>query len=269
MAKGFKHGSGGSSVTTSLNFKVVGGTSSPSNASENTIWVNTDEAITSWVISPVEPVSPEEGMVWIESGSSGVSFNALKKNGIMLYPLSAKQYVDGAWANKAALVNQDGKWSNFSSEALYLYMQGDVFESVTGGYVTAGLSETGSNSNVAAPAVTYGESAMVILPVKNSDMTIYTGGIIRTSNKIDCSQYSKLIFEGNVEGVGSGTARLCAWSEIGTSQSANREIGALLANGSDPVEVDVSDLDGSYYIGFGFDSRHVQTTVTVDSLRLE
>ena len=52
MAKGFKHGAGGG---TPLNFKVVGGTSAPSNPKENTIWVNTSTAITSWDFSATEP----------------------------------------------------------------------------------------------------------------------------------------------------------------------------------------------------------------------
>ena len=79
-------GSGG------LNFKVVGGTSQPTNPKENTIWVNTSTTITGYVFSAAEPAAPEEGMVWITTGtSSTVEFNALKKNGIQVYPISAKQ----------------------------------------------------------------------------------------------------------------------------------------------------------------------------------
>ena len=39
----------------SLNFKVVGGTSTPSSPKENTIWVNTDAEISSWAFSAEEP----------------------------------------------------------------------------------------------------------------------------------------------------------------------------------------------------------------------
>lgn len=52
MAKGFKMGGGGGAP---LNFKVVGGTSAPSNPKENTIWVNTDSAITGWHFGAEEP----------------------------------------------------------------------------------------------------------------------------------------------------------------------------------------------------------------------
>ena len=54
-------GSGGGG----LNFKVVGGTTQPTNPTENTIWVNTSVSITDWVFSATEPTTPVEGMVWI------------------------------------------------------------------------------------------------------------------------------------------------------------------------------------------------------------
>lgn len=40
---------------TSLNFKVIGGITEPSNPKENTIWVNTGTEITSWDFSATEP----------------------------------------------------------------------------------------------------------------------------------------------------------------------------------------------------------------------
>lgn len=98
-------GSGG------LNFKIVGGTSEPSNPKENTIWVNTDTDITSWIFGVDEPDEPVDGMVWITVGtSSTVAFNVLKKNAIQVYPISAKQYVGGAWVDKEAKCYQDGEW---------------------------------------------------------------------------------------------------------------------------------------------------------------
>lgn len=53
------------------------------------------------------------GAVWITTGiSSEVTFNALKKNNITVYPMSVKQYVDGAWAVKNAQVYQSGTWKD-------------------------------------------------------------------------------------------------------------------------------------------------------------
>lgn len=267
MAKGFKHGG---SVAPVLNFKVVGGTEIFTAPGENTIWVNTDTGITGWVLSPAKPEEPVEGMVWISVGTaSDVTFNALKKNGIMVYLISASQYVDGAWEPKAAQIYQNGGWSSFSYETLFLYQPGDVCEIVTGGYMAAAMKAGSLTSGQSAPSVTYGDSSMVILPKKSSALANYVGGIVRTNSKIDCAQYNTLIFDGDVEGLGVGSGKLAIWSEMGSVQSENLVKRASLVNGSDPVVIDVSDLDGSYYIGFGFDSVNVQIMVTVTSLRLE
>lgn len=267
MAKGYKHGGGGSGA--SLNFEVVGGVYSPSAPGENTIWVNTAEEITGWVISPVEPVAGE-GKVWITVGSgSDGGFNALKKNALMVYPIGAKQYIDGAWESKAAKIYQEGQWRGFSVQALYLYQPGDTCVDVTGGYVAEARKETTTGSYTAAPAVEEAAAAFVIRPRKSASPGQYYGGVVRTVNKIDCSGSKSLVFEGTVEGVDAGSGKLCLWSEIGSVQSENRVRYVWLQSGSEGLTLDVSDLEGSYYVGFGFDSQHVQIVVSVTSLRLE
>ena len=73
----------------SLNFKVVGNPQ-PASPKENTIWINTDAEITSWVFSATQPTGAD-GMVWISTGtSSSVEFNVLKKNGIKIIKLLEK-----------------------------------------------------------------------------------------------------------------------------------------------------------------------------------
>ena len=124
MAKGFKHGGGGAF----LNFKVVGGTAQPETAAENTIWVNTETDISGWVFSTVEPGEPAEGLVWIEVGSdSPAPFNMLKKNSVYVDPVSCKQYVSGAWADRFAYVYQNGAWVQFSEVITALYIIKDGF----------------------------------------------------------------------------------------------------------------------------------------------
>lgn len=94
-----------------LNFKVVGGTAEPTNPKENTIWVNTDKKITGYYFSNKGVWNMVEGDVWIVTGeNSNVPFDALKKNGIRINPLTAKQYIDGAWVDKTAKSYQGGAW---------------------------------------------------------------------------------------------------------------------------------------------------------------
>lgn len=118
----------GGSGSAALNFKIVQGITQPGTAVENTIWVET-EKITSWTFSATEPTDPVEGMVWIPTGtSSPVEFNALKKNCLFVYPQSAKQFIDGAWVDRNAMIYQDGVW-NDSMNKLYFYKRGDTANS--------------------------------------------------------------------------------------------------------------------------------------------
>lgn len=105
-----------------LNFSVVGGAIQPVNPKENTIWVNTETEISGWVFSATEPKSPVEGTVWISTGtSSTVEFNALKKNGIQVYPISAKQYISGAWSEKTAKSYQGGVWKEWITDGDWIF----------------------------------------------------------------------------------------------------------------------------------------------------
>ena len=99
MGQAFLHGNGGANP---LNFKVVGNPQ-PTSPKENTIWINTDVAVTGYVFSATTPSRPTQGMAWIETGLlSSVPFNALKKNSIELLPQNVKQYVSGTWVAKHA-----------------------------------------------------------------------------------------------------------------------------------------------------------------------
>lgn len=118
-----------------LNFKVVGGTVQPASPSENMIWVNTAADITGWTFSATTPANPVAGMVWFAiSNSSSVAFNAVKKNGIWVYPAGCQQYVSGAWVAKTAKTYQSGAWKDWQ---LTLYKAGTKRVKFTDGNGTA------------------------------------------------------------------------------------------------------------------------------------
>ena len=78
--------------------------------------------------------SKQEGMVWISIGTSSYTdFNALKKNGIMVYPLAVKQYIGGAWVGKSAKIYQGGAWVDLRDGELYY--NGEEYTDITGGWV--------------------------------------------------------------------------------------------------------------------------------------
>lgn len=206
---------GGSGV---LNFKIVCGTSEPSNPKENMIWVITDTPIASYIFSRTEPLQPVDGMVWISIGtSSPFAFNALKKNGIVLYPVAAYQYVSGNWEYVAAEIWQDGEWKNLLADTVF-YENG-VFNTEVFGEPTGNFQNTGS-----------------VLHWKNGDSASATklfnvGGFGRIEIVVDSTHYVsiyvKLVDEaGNV-----------AKSQV---VSTERDAGTF--------SVDISGMSGSYYL---------------------
>ena len=106
-----------------LNFKVVGYATEEAllaaAPAENTIGIITETPITGYIFSVEEPSPATAGLVWVIIGkSSQVAFNALKKNTVMVYPLSAKQYIDGAWVDVSIKIYQGSKWIDFKINLL-------------------------------------------------------------------------------------------------------------------------------------------------------
>lgn len=106
----------------SLNFKVVGDTTQPSNPKENTIWVNTDVEITEWHMGnyPNPNWNEVDGKVFINTEATSdignPSFNALKKNGLWVRPLAAIQRDNGAWVRRKAKIYRSGAWTKFPAD---------------------------------------------------------------------------------------------------------------------------------------------------------
>lgn len=160
------------------------------NPKENTIGVITNTTMTSWVFSATEPTKPEVGMVWIAVGTSSTAdFNALKKNTLQVYPLSAKQYEGNKFVSRVAMLYQVGEWIKWT---LYLYDSGKEFEDITGGWSANGWQKWSDNA--------YED---VVGPVKNADhMQFDNNGTVvaaGTANKINLTGYSTLYVEAIVD----------------------------------------------------------------------
>lgn len=234
MAKGFKHGAGGPSV---LNFKVVGGTSVPPNPKENTIWVNTDTAITSYIFSATQPIEPAEGMVWfVTSTSGGVEFNAIKKNGINLRIMHCKQYVGGTWKPMSADIYIDSAWVQFAKAILYLYKNGDRNLEVTGNFW--------HGSTIVSDGVAADGTKFLDFPSAPLDAT-YTQHI---GNPIDLTPYSLLV-QKSVNSREYPGDTIYIYSESG---EAVVEF-SIPANNNDDIftyTIDISHLKGLHSITF-------------------
>lgn len=250
MAKGFKHGGGGPG----FNFRVLGGTTAPSSPKENDIWVNTDQEITFYAFQPYQPYSPAEGWVWFSVGTDGVTgFNALKKNRIQLYPISAKQYVGGAWTDVTAKSYKSGKWVDWYNGEIF--SNGNQYTDITGGWKAC---------NGSGQTVTIGSSSIVFTKIGDSDRraTAYT------VNSLDLSKYTKIIATISIPSTSSDKDE---FTLAVTSQNTQNEPTSFVASktitaesGNMDVTLDISTVTSGYVALYV--SRYA--TVTVTKVRL-
>lgn len=239
MAKGFKHGAGGGFLSESkvLNFVVVGGTTEPEKPTDNMIWVKTDAEITSWVFSATEPKEPLEGMVWISTGtSSTAAFNALQKNVIQVYPISAKQHSSGGWVDKEANIRKNGNWTEWMA---YLYNAGDTCDLLTGGWANFG---TTNQFYTNALEVT-GVKAMALNTDTNSSQN---WSYASTLQKIDLTPYKTLRARVSGGKNAEGYPRI----GYGNSQSAYTAYAEANSEHEQDIALDISNVTGEWFVLF-------------------
>ena len=228
-----------------LNYNIVGGATAPNNPKENTIWIKTDAKITSHIFSANEPETWAEGMVWIQIGEdSNVSFNALKKNSIVIVPVAVSQYTDGSWVRLDSSIYQDGTWVKFAHAVLYLYNHGDSCDDVHGGWDRSSRMYT---TNKKSPTLNFGTSEMTATisgTTKN-----YESGCIETANGVDITKYNKITFV--VTGYSLSNTYGSAYIRAGVSDDLS---GTMTFNayvritGKGTYELDISGLSGVHDI---------------------
>ena len=224
----------------SLNFKVVPGLTQPVTASENTIWVKV-EAIGDWYFSATQPENLRELDVWILVNEySPVEFNALKKNGIQVYPVAAKQRIGGELVEVDAMSYQGGTWVEWITD-VYLYDNGDECVAITGGWSIFKIrpdcstnESWGSNQN-----------GLLTVQLPGSKRTCAAYG---TNNAIDVTDYATIEFSATEI---MGGECLFGVLESRDSQDHSASAVTLTQETAGTVTLDISNLSGRYYIWFG------------------
>lgn len=351
---------------TSLNFKVVGGTTAPSNPKENTIWVNTDHKITEWHFGADEPnvydiqtvvndphnmILPEgqtageiinftipatvssifeairfyhaatnkmycvrqfdgsavtawpagvkvsvilsnetykigdwvgngtarllawegyyheEGTTWITTGSSSsVAFNALRKNSVMVCPLSVKQYISRAWVNIEAESYQNGEWVDWWTGTFYSY--GAEYIDHTGDFVTIGKAlNSGATETNTLNIVRNADN----IKFYNKNSATNACGIAYYSKKFDLTPYSKLIFTGKIRanGTNGDMAGVGVWADVNGTYVGDRRVAAITGDFDGVAEVSIAEVTGEHYIGFwAYNNSNVNQYVQMQQLKL-
>ena len=271
MAKGFKHGAGG--VSNGLNFEVVCNPQ-PANPKENTLWINTDVKITGYDFSVKEPTLPFEGMVWFPTGTtSSFEINVLKKNSIHVYPMSAKQYINGTWEEKTAQGYRNGEWVNL---VVFLYNLGNECTNITGGWFTTAKSCTSSYENGTNPTIAKNDSSITI-SLSNSG-TVRKAGALHMGEDVEFTKYSKLCVEfSQIKASGTLTgnrgARVCVsvanrnntYWETNAAAIEKLSYGAAKTDVNIIVELNVEKLTGLYDVYIGLTSFTENTSHSISA----
>lgn len=192
-------------------FQVVGGTSAPTNPSHNTIWININAGINSWVFGPTQP-EPALNRAWICTGtSSAASFNILKKNEVQIFPNYAKFYDGNQWIDCVAKTYQNGAWIDWVT---YLSKKNDPCTTFTGGWITKGLplKESGGNSGLlnggAGPNIDWSNSSYFVYDGTGGHDSRTHGGYMFTTKDIDFTGKKTIRFH-------------ILSSEVGTEDTSN------------------------------------------------
>lgn len=241
-------GSGG------LNFKIVGGTSTPSSPKENTIWVKT-EKIGAWYFSATQPEGMQEWDVWFPTGiESDVEFNALKKNGLHVYPTSAKQYVNSALVDLEAKSYLNGAWVEWWDG--YYYRAGNEYENITGGWV---IKEKKGTKNGTLGTLTKQEDGLVINLTGKS-----CGACLRTEEKVDLTDIKKISIawffdSGSISG---GSFFVTDSISVGEWDWNNKAVTSGDVLNLSSADIDVSALQGEFYVCLSVDYAHGNVPAT-------
>ena len=235
-------GTGGSD----LNFTVVGGTIQPENPKENTIWVNTDQEITGWSIGSEKPTTVFEGLVYIKTSDTGTKLDILNKNQLTICTLIAQQYVSGSWKFIEGKTYSDNSWKQWVT---FLYNRGDTCNNITGTWVNTNIRYATDANGGNYLRIAYNSDHILMQPPAAN----YNSGLFRTTNKIDLTNFKKLVVVLDIVKSG-GHFKLYTHSTIGSYQIEKYSSMTTLetrGTGLMTIEVPITTLSGVHYVGFG------------------
>lgn len=204
------------------------------------------------------------GDVWITADrpSNVRAFNALNDNGIQVYPLSAKQYVNGSWKNVSAQIWQNGKWVKC---ATFIYQGGKTVYGLT---PKAIKNTSTSGTTATAPSMgVYATNFWAL--VKKGDNSGGSSGMVYFYPKVDLSNATTLYVSGRyVSDNLAANPYVAAWSEIPSYQNENRPVMKSLCTAAGQtneavIAMDVSGLSGEYYVGFNLSAATATCSITI------
>lgn len=260
MGTAFLYGNGGSG---GFGLQIVEGLVRPKNPTQGMVWAKTEHKVTYYDLSATKPENPVEGTLWVTIGDSGKRkiVSPVSKEWVIVYPLSAEQYVNDTWERIATYSYQDGEWVDWIT---YIYATGD----------------DGNALYVYKPSGSYaGQISTVFdsdgVSLKNTNSSGTYGVRIATNDKIDFTNYSKLCAKVLFNSIGSGGSTL--WNTLAATTDRSGQGSKFLASANYPdpsvgehiYEVDISTIDTSGYAEYCIDAYGRTFDAKIISIWLE
>ena len=226
-----------------MGFRVYTATAFPSTALKNDIVLASDVPMTNWILSPAEPTGTPRtnGDVWLRYSVKGETFNVLKNGAMMIYIVSAHQYINDTWVSKAFEIYQsDGSL--------------EVFD----GFLGKGVNELGQPTFTVFESQYGSVSPASFVPNNDGTFTVSMGAYGNSikagavfPNKIDLSEHTKLNIKYTVDSIksgGSGSIYLYMVQSAGMSSLASvKLLGTSTVVGEELTQtIDVSSINQCY-----------------------
>lgn len=254
------------------NFSIVGGTKEPTTRSYNTIWVKTSINITGYAFDNDEPTNPYDGMVWIKTGDDNIdAFSVFEPSTTMVFPSKTFQYSSGVWKPVYAKRYHD-------SVSFTEWLDGIIFKENYDKTEWTIRAQSSSSSTYAAPSFTtstYNGVTCKYIGAASGTSSVVRGTVI-TTDTVDLTLWDKLTVTVPrvVNSSGQNTSfRVCVWktpTDSSVDAIATKSITfTATSDDAQTLELNVSELDGSYYVGFYFLTNRIGTYgVYISEIRL-
>jgi hypothetical protein len=160
--------------------------------------------------------------IWITTGtSSHAAFNALKKNTLQVYPISAKQYIGVAWVDKTAKIYQDDEWTNWQNPMWIIQNGVELIE---------------MNLQTATKTAMDG-----FLRISGNSDGYHGAGAI-----VDVTNFKNLVLEGEID---TYVGYLCMW-DIGTTNfTFNNAVTYIKSDDTRGGILPIETYSGKYRVG--------------------
>ena len=243
------------------NYKIVGDITAPSSPTHNTIWVNTDTIITGHTFRRDVPSDPYQGLLWIKMFDKNTdSFSISRTHTVMVYPIYAKLYDNGAWKSVTA--------KRYDTDNYVEWWDGELFtaDDMTGGWTFVWNDQASNNP----PPTFTGNN--IITPGGYA-----TRAVLMTVNMIDLTGWDTLYFDllPTSSGISGSTVSIGIWERKSPKLSSAVASKSYSVQENWGVEynaewmIDVSQFDGLYYVGIGVENDTLaDTQILVNSATL-